>query len=129
MKNVVVRKSKIQGKGVFAAKSFRKGDKMYTIRKGPIIPKKDISLLPKSAQLHLDRVSRNCYEIIQPPGCFINHSCEPNTGERAHAGYALRDIGKGKELTMDYRRIAFPEGPFRCHCESKKCVKVIHGQR
>jgi len=54
---------------------------------------------------------------------FINHSCNPNVAARDRIIiYALRDIEKDQELTMDYRDWDFiPEG-ITCWCENKKCL-------
>ncbi len=55
---------------------------------------------------------------------FINHSCEPNTylrrtKDRAEF-YALRDIAKGEELTVDYGE-SHHEGRLRCRCGAPRC--------
>jgi SET domain-containing protein len=55
---------------------------------------------------------------------FINHSCEPNTffrctPQRAEI-YALRDIGPGEELTVDYGESQH-EGRLACRCGSERC--------
>ena len=59
---------------------------------------------------------------------FINHSCQPNTfmrrtKERAEF-YALRDIAKGEELTVDYRP-SHHEGKLRCRCGAPGCFGWI----
>ncbi len=55
---------------------------------------------------------------------WINHSCAPNTflrrtKDRAEF-YALRDIRKGEELTVDYGA-SHHEGRLRCRCGASKC--------
>jgi SET domain-containing protein len=55
---------------------------------------------------------------------FINHSCEPNTylrrtKDRAEF-YALRDIARGEELTVDYGE-SHHEGRLRCRCGTPRC--------
>ena len=59
---------------------------------------------------------------------FINHSCEPNTfmrrtRERAEF-YALRDIAKGEELTVDYED-SHHEGRLACRCGAARCRRRI----
>ena len=61
------------------------------------------------------------------PFRYINHSCEPNVGfktpQRAHA---LRDIGEGEELTIDYSTIEYvAQWKIRCHCRAKSCRGTI----
>lgn len=55
---------------------------------------------------------------------YINHSCAPNTFMRRTRDraefYALRDIAKGEELTVDYRP-SHHEGKLRCRCGSARC--------
>jgi uncharacterized protein len=55
---------------------------------------------------------------------FINHSCEPNTFMRRTRDraefYALRDIAKGEELTVDYED-SHHEGKLRCRCGATRC--------
>ena len=59
---------------------------------------------------------------------FINHSCEPNTFMRRTKDraefYALRDIAKGEELTVDYRP-SHHEGRLRCRCGAPGCFGWI----
>jgi SET domain-containing protein len=59
---------------------------------------------------------------------FINHSCAPNTffrctPERAEI-YALRDIARGEELTVDYGESQH-EGRLACRCGAPACRGAI----
>jgi uncharacterized protein len=55
---------------------------------------------------------------------FINHSCAPNTFFRCTAGraevYALRDIARGEELTVDYGE-SHHNGKLPCRCGAARC--------
>ncbi len=55
---------------------------------------------------------------------FINHSCAPNTFARSTATrcefYALRNIRKGEELTLDYGH-SHHEGKLPCRCGAPNC--------
>jgi SET domain-containing protein len=55
---------------------------------------------------------------------FINHSCDPNTFTRVTDTraefYALRDIRKGEELTVDYEE-SHHDGKLPCRCGAKNC--------
>lgn len=55
---------------------------------------------------------------------FMNHSCAPNTFMRRTADraelYALRDIRRGEELTLDYGDNQH-EGALRCGCGAPNC--------
>ena len=59
---------------------------------------------------------------------FINHSCQPNTffrctPERAEV-YALRDIRRGEELTVDYGESQH-DGKLPCRCGAARCRGYI----
>lgn len=55
---------------------------------------------------------------------FINHSCEPNLFMRVQSGhmivFALRDLRKGEELTLDYGD-SHHDGKLRCRCGAANC--------
>lgn len=58
-----------------------------------------------------------------------NHSCDPNTAYDGLNVTALRPIGTGDELTLDYTHF-LDEGmePFQCSCQSKNCRGRITGK-
>ncbi|HEV2177617.1 MAG TPA: SET domain-containing protein-lysine N-methyltransferase [Terriglobia bacterium] len=60
---------------------------------------------------------------------FVNHSCEPNLATRILKGHILyfsrRSIGKGEELTIDYRYDDSGER-MTCRCGSKRCRGTIN---
>ncbi len=126
---VEIRKSEKHGKGLFALKDFKKGEEMYVLKKGKIVSHDEIKNLSELEKIHLDKIGENEYEIIESPGCYINHSCEPNVEEKNRTGYALRDIQKGEEITIDYDKIAHLEEPFECHCGSKNCRSFVRGRK
>ena len=55
---------------------------------------------------------------------FINHSCNPNTFTRVTDTraefYALRDIARGEELTVDYEE-SHHNGKLPCRCGAPNC--------
>ena len=55
---------------------------------------------------------------------YVNHSCEPNTFMRLYKGrvefYALRRVEVGEELTCDYGP-THHDGALPCRCGSAKC--------
>lgn len=76
---------------------------------------------------HVDQIGEDQFEIMEPPACFVNHSCEPNVAEREQTGYALRDIQDGEELTIDYDMIGSFEEPFVCRCGAGRCRGIVQG--
>lgn len=126
--NIEIKESAINGLGVFALKDFRIGERVYSFKEGKIINFKEIKNLSEKDKTHLDKIGDDAFEIIESPGCYINHSCEPNIEERDRVGYALKDIKKGEELTIDYDKAAYIEKPFKCFCGSKNCRKLVRGR-
>jgi SET domain-containing protein len=55
---------------------------------------------------------------------FINHSCAPNTftrlTDRRAEFYALRNIRRGEELTVDYGE-SHHDGKLPCECGAERC--------
>jgi len=126
MKNVHIGRSKIAGLGVIAAKNFKRGDLVTTLR-GPVryvyVQNK------KQAQYGATWIGRTKYTWIdpKPPLNRLNHSCDPTVGIRGQRRvYALREIKKGDEITIDYSTIE-PQRlwSMRCSCRSKYCRKTI----
>jgi SET domain-containing protein len=110
---VVVRRSKIQGRGVYAARDIREGERIveYT---GRLITNEaaDAQCNDESMRRHhtfLFGVDER-FTIDGADGGnearFINHSCEPNCESvvvrRRVYIEALRDIAAGEEIAYDY---------------------------
>ncbi|MFA5086413.1 MAG: SET domain-containing protein [Candidatus Paceibacterota bacterium] len=124
MKDVLVKKSKINGKGVFANKNFRKGAVIIKWKIGKIFTKREIDSFSKEIQKYKNHIGRNKYIIAGSPEGRVNHSCLPNTFVKNGCDIALRGIKKGEEITSDYTR----EGAslsFICNCGQKNCKKKI----
>lgn len=137
-----VRKSKIQGRGIFATRRIRPGQKIiqYT---GDLIPNDEADRRydeEKMARHHtflftLD--DRNCIDgnVKSNTARLINHSCDPNCEaiiEKKEIWiYALTNIQPGVELAYDYKyertgkNIKELEKFYMCLCGSKKCRGTI----
>ena len=59
----------------------------------------------------------------------LNHCCDPNLGWTDETTLvAIRDIGAGEELTLDYATVITDEDfVLMCHCETYRCRQVIEG--
>ncbi len=130
-----IKKSKIDNKGLYAAKNIKKDTKIIEY-KGKIISVKETETNPKfdnDKAIYLFNLNKK-YDL---DGDFkyntarlINHSCDPNC-EVDGAGlklwiYAIKDIKKNEELTYDYG-FSFDKDykDFPCKCGTKKCVGFI----
>ncbi len=120
--NVIVKKSQINGKGVFAAVDFKKGEVVLGWNPKPI-KKADISKLPKNDLKYAGKFGGR-YHLMQPPERYVNHSCEPNTKVKNKSDVAIRNIKKGEEITSTYSKQL--TGAMECRCGSKECKKIIN---
>src|SRR3989344_9064252 len=106
-----VLKSPIEGFGLFADESIKKGE-LIGIKGGHII---DWRTLKKYEDLVGDSYLQIDDDFVLAPlrknevkkvMMFLNHSCEPNVGVRGEITFvAMRDIKMGEELTIDYAMI------------------------
>ena len=130
-----IKKSKIDNRGLYAAKNIKKDAKIIEY-KGKIITVKETETNPKfdnDKAIYLFNLNKK-YDL---DGDFkyntarlINHSCDPNC-EVDGVGlklwiYAVKDIKKNDELTYDYG-FSFDKDykDFPCRCGTKKCVGFI----
>ena len=114
--------SRIEGLGVFAGEPIRKGQEVWRFdaRFDRLIPKADLADLPPHAREFFERYG---YDMPDAPDClaldadesrFMNHAGQPNVAFSApQAGYAVRDIAEGEELTSDYAQFTLGELVFQ----------------
>jgi len=142
LSKVIVRKSKVHGTGVFAAKNLKKGERIIEYV-GDIVTKKQSD---KVAEEQLEKSANHTKDggvyifelnkrydingnVSWNSAKYINHSCEPNCeteGDDWHIWItALRDIKKGEELGYDYCYDIDNWQEHPCRCGSKSCVGFI----
>ena len=109
--SVIVKDSRIHGKGVFAARDFKRGE---------VVVRWD-SLLGED-------YFNNKNIVVNSPSIFINHSCNPNINETNGKNIAIRDIKKGDEITYHYEKEKIPFLKMKCNCRSENCKKVIYDE-
>ena len=129
---LAIRKSAINGKGCFATIHFKRRRKIaeYTGER--------ISDLEARRRARNRQVLRICdidghFSLDGARGGngthYINHSCQPNAFMRTLYGhvlfFALRDIGPGEEITIDYEQTLHPDSK-RCACGAENCRGTIN---
>lgn len=124
MTDVIVKDSKIQGKGVFANKDFKKGDIVMRWNTSNTISKEEYDKLSDEEKRHITLLD-NKYTIMQEPEKFVNHSCDSNTTAKNFCDIATKNIAKGEEITADYSDTITEGEEMICHCNSKNCKKII----
>jgi SET domain-containing protein len=133
---IEVRRSPIQGRGVFATRRIRKGARIveYTGKHVPI----EETDVDDEAKQHAHNVFFEIGDglVIDPrrggnEARFINHSCDPNCRSVEDNGRifieAIRNIQPGVELSYEYNLIR--EGPpgarwrelYACRCGARNC--------
>jgi SET domain-containing protein len=132
MQKIKIKKSGINGIGIFAGKSIKK-NKFVGYIKGLI--KRTHNTTTNDSLAFPDWVGFKRDEWIdpEPPFKYINHSCDPNCGIRGtKTVIAMRNIKEGEELVIDYAITECDtEWNFKkqtgsnCKCGSKKCRKII----
>ena len=123
-KNIIVKKSNISGKGVFANKDFKKGEVVMRWQKSKEQSMDEVKKLPIEEQHYIYPSGKNMYILMQAPERYANHSCDANTIPDDNCDLALRDIKRGEELTSDYTKYENKVG-FRCNCGGKNCKNKI----
>jgi hypothetical protein len=138
----VIKQSRIQGKGAYATRPIRKGERIIEYVGERISwAESDRRYDDTSTKRHhtfLFAVNKKIVIDAAVDGNdarFINHSCEPNCeaiGEKSRIFIeALRAIEPGEELTYDYAyerekgTTEEDEKLYVCHCGSAKCRGTI----
>jgi hypothetical protein len=116
-----------RGLGMFAAREFTPGEVVVVIR-GQVLPARFSS--------------RYCMALDVPgfvlepdmPGCFANHSCNPNAllagfDDQTCCLIAASFIGDGAEVTYDYGYTAEVGLEQRCLCGAHNCRGYIVGEK
>jgi SET domain-containing protein len=117
--DIIVKKSKIHKKGVFANRDFKKGEVVLKW-KPKILRKSEIKKLSAEEKHYVYQDENTNYFLMQIPEKYVNHSCDANTKVGNQCDITIRDIKKGEEITSDYGE----EGSFisfKCECGSKNC--------
>lgn len=115
--DVIVKKSKIQGKGVFANRNFKKGEVVLKWNPQEITKEEAEKLSAK--EKHYLWCQNGQYYLMQPPERYLNHSCDSNTKVKNKSDVAVRNIKKGEEITSTYNKKSSVN--FKCKCGVKNC--------
>ena len=123
--DVIVRAAGRKGQGLFALRAFRTGEFIFRRRYGRVVSNADIRSLPREDRRHLCELDFETSAILLPPGCYLNHSCDPNAMRSGVKVFAWRRIRRGEEITIDYRLNAFGGQRSTCVCGSVNCSGEI----
>ena len=125
---VAVRRSRIDGYGVFAAEPIPAGATIGEIRGESISVSEARRRAEGQRRIMIVEVSHKRAvdaSHSSDPMRFTNHSCAPNARLCLDAGriefLALRDIAVGEEITVNYGE-THHEGRLACRCGAPCCV-------
>lgn len=130
---IFVKKSDIQGNGMFARRAIKKNESVHFMTGQEISLLKCIALIllrkvPVDNPLQIEKWS---YMILDETSVAVNHSCDPNcTIVGKNELIAIKDIEVGEEITFDYSLTVIPNfytkyWKMTCGCGSEKCRKYV----
>jgi hypothetical protein len=125
--DIAVRDAGRKGKGIFALRRFRRREFIFRRRHGRVVPNADLASLSDEERRHLCELDYDTSAVLLSPGCYINHSCDPNAMRSGVKVFAWRAIAPGEEITIDYRLNAFGGERWTCVCGSASCTGEIVG--
>jgi SET domain-containing protein len=125
--DIAVRDTGLKGKGVFAVRRFRREEFIFRRRHGRVVRNADLASLSDEERRHLCELDYEISAVLLSPGCYLNHSCDPNAMRSGVKVFAWRDIAPREEITIDYRLNAFSAERWTCACGSASCTGEIVG--
>ena len=101
MDDVIIGKGNLSGKGVYAARDFKKGEVVikYNLK---LLTKRDFENLSEGEK-KFTHIHQGTIHLYSEPEKYINHSQNPNTYQDLEnfCDIALHDIAKGEMITTD----------------------------
>jgi hypothetical protein len=116
-----------KGVGVFARRRFEEGELIFRRRHTKVVDEAGIAGLSEWERMHLCELGFDRYAVLAPPGCYLNHSCDPCAMRHGVVVFAWRPIETGEEITIDYRLNAFDGDSWPCHCGTAACTGTVVG--
>lgn len=128
-----IRLSKIAGKGVFATRKIKKGERICFMLGDELHSDEVDKKINSGIEVVGDpfQISDDFFIDLEEPFRTINHSCSPNAFIRGkNELVALRDINEDEEITYDYSLIMWEaddgeQWTCECKCGLANCRKVI----
>src|SRR3954465_486875 len=125
--DVEVRDASAKGRGVYARRSFARGEFIFRRRHVRVVTPDELPTLREWERIHLCELAFDRFAVLAPPGCYLNHSCDPNAMRHGVKVFAWRRIAVDEEITIDYRLNAFDGDSWPCACGSTSCTGTVVG--
>ena len=131
-RKIQTRTSPIHGRGVFALRDLKKGERIIEYKGELISWEEALDRHPHDPQqpnhtfyFHIDDLCVIDGRVNGNSAKWINHSCAPNMVLKVQQGriafYALRHIDAGEELTVRYGATHYA-GRLSCRCGAPNCM-------
>lgn len=134
---IEVRESPIEGKGLFAKATFKKGER-FNVTEGehPFVVMTDAEFEAyKQTHDHWDAIALGdgTHKVgtltrEEDPSNYGNHSCDPNIAPDGDASIVLRVIAPGEEITADYAQFSDKDWTMDCNCGATNCTGIVRGK-
>ena len=131
-KDLIIKKSKVAGSGLFANQSYKSG--MVVLQpEGRILHSRDIDweTLGERSMYYLQVSPWKYLEPSDPRLEHLNHACNPNLGYKSLDGkvsfVAIKPVRRGDEVTFDYSTTMLEEWDEdvstlqKCNCGARNC--------
>jgi SET domain-containing protein len=123
--DVEVRDTGARGKGVFALRAFEPGEFIFRRRHARVVRLDELDSLSEDDIMHLCELDWDRFAILEPPGRFLNHCCDPNAMRSGVKVFAWQPIRAGDEVLIDYRLNATGGERWTCLCGSASCLGYV----
>jgi uncharacterized protein len=123
MEKVVVKRSPIHGRGVFAVRRIEPGEVIIDGCR-ELLSAEALAALSPEERMFLSVVDGHNI-LMKPPARFVNHSCEPNARGTDRHDVAVRVIEPGEEVTVDYVAEHVPGLRLECNCQAPNCRRLL----
>ena len=127
IRDVEVRAAGAKGKGVFARRAFARGEFIFRRRHTLVVDGAGLAGLSAEDQMHMCELGWDRFAVLAPPGCYLNHSCDPSAMRSGVKVFAWKPIAAGDEITIDYRINAFGDDAWPCECGAAACTGTVVG--
>ncbi len=113
------------GRGVFAARAYRRGEVILRFVGKAYDRSHPIHVTPKGANLL--QVGTESYILPVGVGLYVNHSCKPNAGlSGTDVLVAIQDIALGEEIRFDYSTNMDEDlWTMPCACGARGCRGLV----
>ena len=112
---------------MFARRAFAEGEFVFRRRHTRILSADELDDAEDWEREHLCELGFDRFAVLAPPGCHLNHSCDPSAMRHGVTVFAWRRIETGDEITIDYRLNAFDGSSWPCDCGTESCTGTVVG--